>query len=340
MNPFKLEELRRAYGDGRALTAKQSKFKDAGDRLSPQGPLYSGVPTLLGAPFRSIDWAAPDLDGLEVALIGIPTDRGVTNRGGCRFGPRALRAAERVGGYNQVLGCIPLVDLKVADIGDVPLQNRFTIEETLVQIEKTIDTLVEKRVAPLCVGGDHSVSLPVLRALGRSGPIGLVHIDAHCDTSGNRLSHGGPFRQAVLDGVLDPERTVQIGIRGSSEYRWEFSYESGMTVIHAEEIDDAGLPSVIARTRAVVGDAPFYVSFDIDALDPAFAPGTGTPEIGGLTTREVLAILRGLKGASIIAGDLVEIAPQYDPTSNTVQAGAQMLFEILSLMALSPAIKK
>lgn len=197
-------------------------------------------------------------------------------------------------------------------------------------------------MTPLSVGGDHSISHPILRAVGADRPVGMIHIDAHCDTSGpydpTKFHHGGPFRQAVLDGVLDPERVIQIGIRGSAEYLWEFSYDSGMTVIHAEEIDGLGIEAVIARARDVVGDGPTYLSFDIDSLDPAFAPGTGTPEIGGLTTREAQAILRGLKGLNLIGGDVVEVAPQYDATTNTAQAGAQMLFEIASLMVFSPSL--
>jgi agmatinase len=172
----------------------------------------------------------------------------------------------------------------------------------------------------------------------------MVHIDAHCDTAGpfdlSKFHHGGPFRQAVLDGVLDPRRTVQIGIRGSSEYLWEFSTDSGMTVIHAEDIERIGLAAVVETARRVVGNGATYLSFDIDSLDPAYAPGTGTPEIGGLTTREAQAILRGLKGINLVGGDVVEVAPQYDATTNTAQAGAQMLFEILSLMVFSASISK
>ena len=195
-------------------------------------------------------------------------------------------------------------------------------------------------VVPLSVGGDHSISLPILKALGAKRPVGMVHIDAHCDTSGEyegaKFHHGGPFRQAVLDGVLDPERVVQIGIRGSAEWLWEFSTDSGMTVIHAEAIDSLGLAHVIAKARAVVGDGPTYVSFDIDSIDPGFAPGTGTPEVGGLTPREVLAILRGMKGIDIVGGDVVEVAPQYDANTATAQIAAQMLFEQLCLVALRP----
>jgi agmatinase len=203
--------------------------------------------------------------------------------------------------------------------------------------------MVAQGVVPLSVGGDHSITHPILRAVGRDRPVGLIHIDAHSDTGGpfdgERFNHGAPFRNAVLDGVLDPTRTIQIGLRGASEYLYEFATDSGMTCIHAEEVDLIGIPAIIAKARAVAGEGPVYVSFDIDSLDPAFAPGTGTPEIGGLTTREVQAILRGLKGLDVVGGDVVEVAPQYDATTNTAHAGAQMLFEILSLMVFSPSIR-
>jgi guanidinopropionase len=166
----------------------------------------------------------------------------------------------------------------------------------------------------------------------------MVHIDAHCDTSGDyegsKFHHGGPFRRAVLDGVLDPRRTIQIGIRGGAEYLWEFSTDSGMTVIHTEELVETGIPAVIAKAREVVGSGPVYVSFDVDSLDPAFAPGTGTPEAGGLLPREALALLRGLAGLDIIGGDVVEVAPAYDPTTVTAQCAAQVLFTLLCLAAL------
>jgi agmatinase len=315
-------------------------FDKSGTRLAP----YAGVPTLLAAPHRPVDPASPDFGDLEVALLGVPMDLGVTNRPGARFGPRALRAIERIGPYNHVLGCAPTHELRVADIGDVPFASRYRLEQSHADIERHAARIVEAGVVPLSVGGDHSITHPILRAVGRKAPVGLIHIDAHCDTSGpfdqTRFHHGGPFRNAVLDGVLDPTRTVQIGIRGSSEYLWEFSYETGMTVIHAEEVDTLGIPAIVEKARAVAGDGPVYVSFDIDSLDPSFAPGTGTPETGGLTTREAQAILRGLKGLAICGGDVVEVAPQYDATANTAHAGAQMLFEILSLMAFSPFVRR
>ena len=314
-------------------------FSKSGTRLAP----YSGMPTFLSAPYRAVDAEKPDFGDLHVAISGVPMDLGVSNRPGSRFGPRALRAIERIGPYNHVLDCAPTHELNVADIGDVPFRSRYRLEFSHDDIERRIGQIVEAGVAPLSVGGDHSITHPILKAVGRRAPVGLIHIDAHCDTAGafdqSKFHHGGPFRNAVLDGVLDPTRTIQIGIRGSAEYLWEFSYESGMTVIHAEEFSSLGMSAIIEKARAVVGDGPTYLSFDVDSLDPAFAPGTGTPEVGGLTTREVLEFLRGLKGVNLVGGDVVEVAPQYDATANTAHAAAQVLFEILSLMVFSPSVK-
>jgi guanidinopropionase len=300
------------------------------------------VPTFLTAPYLPVDADKPDFADLQVAIQGVPMDLGVTNRPGSRFGPRALRTIERIGPYNHVLDCAPTYELRVADIGDVPFRSRYRLELSHEDIERRTGQIVDAGVAPLSVGGDHSITHPILKAIGRKAPVGMIHIDAHCDTGGafdlTKFHHGGPFRNAVLDGVLDPTRTIQIGIRGAAEYLWEFSYESGMTVIHAEEISGLGIPAIIEKARNIVGDGPTYLSFDIDSLDPAFAPGTGTPEVGGLTTREVLELLRGLKGVDLVGGDVVEVAPQYDATTNTAHAGAQALFEILSLMAFSPSI--
>ena len=305
---------------------------------------FAGMPTLLSAPARSIDWNAPDLSDLDVALLGMPMDLGVTNRPGSRFGPRALRAIERIGPYNEALDTAPVHDISVADVGDVPFRGRFRLEQSHEDIERTVAAIIAAGVLPLSVGGDHSITHPVLRAVGAEAPVGLIHIDAHCDTGApfddTKFHHGGPFRNAVLDGVLDPSRTIQIGIRGSSEYLWEFSRDSGMAVIDAKDIAGLGIPAIIETARQVVGDGPTYLSFDIDSIDPAFAPGTGTPEVGGLTSREALALVRGLKGLNLVGGDVVEVAPQYDATTNTAQLGAQMLFEILSLMVFSPALKK
>jgi agmatinase len=345
MDKDELERLRAKYGSLNGGDIFDPEFRKVADTIFSNGTRlapYAGMPTFLTAPHRPINPENPDFGDLQVAIVGVPMDLGVTNRNGSRFGPRALRTIERIGPYNHVLRTAPVSDLRVADIGDVPFRSRFSLDLSHEDIEAHITRIRNAGVAPLSVGGDHSITLPILKALGKERPVGLIHIDAHCDTSGGfdrtKFHHGGPFREAVLEGVLDPKRTIQIGIRGPAEYLWEFSYDSGMTVIHAEEITSLGMAAVIERARAVAGDGPTYITFDIDSLDPAFAPGTGTPEIGGLTTREALELLRGLKGLNIVGGDVVEVAPQYDSSTNTAQAGAQMLFEILSLMVFSPSI--
>lgn len=337
----KLEELRRRFGnasggdilDPEFRRVADLQFKDGDKRIWP----FANAATFLDAPYLPDALDLPDLGGIEVALIGVPMDLGVTNRAGARLGPRAVRSVERIGPYEHVLRMVPAADCRVADIGDVPMQSRFSLDQCHADIEACFTRIVNAGVIPLAVGGDHSITASILRAVGRDRPVGLVHLDAHCDTSGMyegaKFHHGGPFRHAVLDGSIDPERTIQIGIRGGAEYLWEFSYASGMTVIHAEEVPGMGIPAIIEKARAVVGQGPVYVSFDVDCLDPAFAPGTGTPEIGGMTTRETLAILRGLVGLDIVGGDVVEVAPQYDGTTNTAQAAAQMLFEIFCLAA-------
>nr|WP_295469157.1 agmatinase [Mesorhizobium sp.] len=342
----KLDALKARYGESHGGELFDPKFRRVADRIfSKSGTRlapYAGIPTFLAAPYLPVDPQNPEFGDLQVAMVGVPMDLGVTNRTGSRFGPRALRTIERIGPYNHVLDCAPTHELRVADIGDVPFASRYRLEQSHDDIERHINRIVDAGVVPLSVGGDHSISHPILKAVGKNGPVGMIHIDAHCDTGGafdqTKFHHGGPFRNAVLDGVLDPTRTIQIGIRGSAEYLWEFTYESGMTVIHAEEIPAMGIKAVIAQALEIVGDGPTYLSFDIDSLDPAFAPGTGTPEVGGMTTREVLEILRGLKGVNLVGGDVVEVAPQYDATTNTAHAGAQVLFEILSLMVFSPSV--
>ncbi|MGE0768305.1 MAG: agmatinase [Hyphomicrobiaceae bacterium] len=341
MDKAKLDALRAKYAtakggdiyDQHFAKVASSVFTSPDQRKWP----FADVATLLGAPYRP-DAASDGFAGLDVALVGVPMDLGVTNRAGARLGPRAVRAVERIGPYEHALRVAPAGSLRVADIGDVPMASRFSLDRCHADIERWYKGIAAAGIVPLSVGGDHSISLPILRALGANRPVGMVHIDAHCDTSGEyegaKFHHGGPFRLAVLDGVLDPERTIQIGIRGPAEYLWEFSSDSGMTVIHAEKLDTLGLAAVIAKARAIVGDGPTYVSFDIDSIDPALAPGTGTPEVGGLLPREALALLRGLAGIDIIGGDVVEVAPQYDTTTATAQIGAQMLFELLCLVAL------
>ena len=347
-NKKKLDALKKRYDGTNAANIYDPKFKRVADKVFTKGGSrpapYAGVPTFLYAPHHPVSTDKPDFGDLQVALVGVPMDLGVTNRNGARFGPRALRTIERIGPYNHVLDCAPVQELRVGDIGDVPLRSRYSIDMCMADIESWFHRIVKAGVVPLAVGGDHSITQAILKAVGANGPVGMIHIDAHCDTSGPfdhcKFHHGGPFRNAVLDGVLDPERTIQIGIRGSSEWLWEFSHESGMTVIHAEEMQAMGMAAIIKKARSVVGKGPVYISFDIDSLDPAYAPGTGTPEVGGPSTGEIQALLRGLKGLNIVGGDVVEVAPQYDATNNTAHAGAQILFEILSLMVFSPSVVK
>jgi len=310
----------------------KSQFNGSDKRRWP----FAGVPTFLDAPYLPNAQELPDFGGIDVALVGVPMDLGVTNRNGSRFGPRALRTIERIGPYEHVLRCAPFSEAKIADIGDVPMESRYDLARCHSDIEAFYKRLVAAGIRPLSVGGDHSITSSILKAVGEKQPVGLIHIDAHCDTAGPyegaKFQHGGPFRLAVLDGVLDPDRTIQIGIRGGAEYLWEFSYESGMTVIHAEEVAGIGIEALVEKARLLVGDHPTYISFDIDSIDPGFAPGTGTPEVGGLSPGQVLALLRGLKGINVVGADVVEVAPQYDATTNTAQIAAQMMFTILCLM--------
>jgi agmatinase len=323
----KLNALRAKYANAKASEVFDPKFKKVislvfkrnGGRKLP----YADVPTFLGAPYLAGAAEQGRLNQLDVALIGIPMDLGVSNRSGAPLGPRAVRGIERIGPYNHALNVVPLAECRAADIGDVPLRSRYSLESCIEDIAAFYTQIHAAGVRPLSVGGDHSVTYPILKALGCERQAGLVHIDAHCDTGGeydgSKFNHGGPFRLAVLDGVLDPERTIQIGIRGPAEFIWEFSYDSGMTVLHIDDVMRIGIAGVVEKARAVVGDGPTYISFDVDSVDPAFAPGTGTPETGGLMPRECQAILHGLRGIDVIGGDVVEVAPQYDPTTNTLQ---------------------
>jgi guanidinopropionase len=343
MDRKKLEHLRAKYSSAAAGDVHDPQFKKVVELLfsgsDRRAKPYEGVSTFLDAPLRTDAPQLEDFGGIDVALIGVPMDLGVTNRPGARFGPRAVRQIERIGPYHHTHKFVPSSTVKVADVGDVPFRSRYSLADSHEDIARYYEKIRAAGVAPVSVGGDHSITLPILKALGSNRPLGLIHIDAHCDTGGPfegaKFHHGGPFREAVLAGVLDPERTIQVGVRGNAEYLWEFSYDSGMTVIHAEEFARLGVDRTIARIREVVGHGPTYISFDIDSLDPGFAPGTGTPEVGGLAPREAMELIRGAAGLDIVGGDVVEVAPQYDATTNTAHAGAQMLFEIFAVVALA-----
>lgn len=341
MDQIKLDALRKKYAgteggdifDPVFRKAASAQFSESGKRAFP----YANVSTFLDLPYLPDAAGDPSFCGLDAVVVGVPMDLGVTNRSGARFGPKAVRSIERIGPFDHVLQMAPSTEIKVGDIGDVPLGSRFDLAGSHADIESFYTRIAQAGIYPLSVGGDHSISSSILRALGREKPVGMIHIDAHCDTSGPyegcKFHHGGPFRQAVLDGVLDPQKTIQIGVRGGAEYLWEFSRDSGMTVLHVEDVLSLGIEKVIQKAREVVGDGPVYLSFDIDSLDPGFAPGTGTPEAGGLQPREAMGIIRGLNGLNFIGSDVVEVAPQYDPTTNTAQAAAQILFIQLCLAA-------
>jgi agmatinase len=347
MDKARLEDLRARYGGSGAADFFDPLGKRIADKLfvgDRRAWPFEGPATFLSAPFMPDALDRPAAERPDIAMIGVPMDLGVTNRAGTRLGPRAIRAVERIGVLEPALRVAPILHARLADIGDVPMGSRFSLDRCHADIEAFFGRVAASGMRPLSAGGDHSMTLPILKALGKDAagkdrPLGMVHIDAHADTSGayegTKFHHGGPFREAVLAGVLDPERVIQIGLRGGGTWLNEFSAASGMTTIAMHEVDAMGLPAVIAKARAVA-TGPVYLSFDIDSIDPGYAPGTGTPEVGGFTPREVLALLRGLAGLDVVAGDVVEVAPQYDGSTATAQIGAQVMFQIACLMVQAP----
>jgi len=297
-------------------------------------PRYTQIATFMRAPL------AASLDGIDVGLIGVPTDLGVSNRAGARHGPREIRnASSLMRMFNLGLNLNPYELCRIADLGDVRLSNRFDLEMQVAEIEAYYRKVHAAGVRPVTAGGDHSITYPIFRAIASDGPIGMVHVDAHTDTwgefYGSKFTHGSPFRLAVEDGLLDARRTIQIGIRGGQNTMEgiEYSQSHGMRVVFMDEFASLGVDRVIAEARKVVGDGPTYISFDVDGLDPVYAPGTGTPEVGGITTHEAQRLLRGLRGLNLIGGDVVEVAPPFDQTGNTALVGATMMFEILCVVA-------
>ena len=304
-------------------------------------PRFGAIPTFMRLPYR------PDPAGLDIGLIGVPWDGGTTNRAGARHGPREIRnMSSFMRKVHHVSRIAPYKLAKVADLGDAPV-NPIDLMDSLARIEGFFARIHSLGVAPISAGGDHLITLPIFRAIGRQRPVGMIHVDAHSDTNDryfgdNRYTHGTPFRRAVEEGLLDPKRTIQIGIRGSiySEDDMAFAEGSGMRVVYMEEFAKAGVERVIAEARRVAGEGPCYISFDVDGLDPVYAPGTGTPEIGGLTTLEAQHLIRGLEGLNLIGGDVVEVSPPFDPSGNTALVGATMMFEILCVLAKAVAERR
>jgi guanidinobutyrase len=278
-------------------------------------------------------------DQLDVGFIGVPLDIGTSNRPGARLAPRQIRDESRMlRPYNMATRAAPFDSLKIADLGDVAI-NTFNLEKSVAIIESYYDRVLEAGTIPLTMGGDHTIALPILRAMRRKhGPVGLVHVDAHADVNdtmfGERIAHGTPFRRAVEEGLLDCQRVVQIGLRGTGYAADDFDWprQQGFRVVPAEECWHRSLAPLMEEVRQKVAGGPVYISFDIDGLDPAYAPGTGTVEIAGLTVPQALEVIRGLKGLPIVGGDLVEVSPPYDPTGNTALLGANLLYEMLCVL--------
>jgi guanidinopropionase len=301
-------------------------------------PRFAGIPTFMRLPHVGVDEARAA--GVEVGLIGVPWDGGTTNRPGARHGPRQMRdQSTLMRNVHHISGIQPYRLAQCADLGDTPV-NPVDLADSLARIEDFFAKVHAAGVVPLSAGGDHLVTLPILKVLGKGRPLGLVHFDAHTDTWDRyygeyKYTHGTPFRRAIEDGVLDPKRTVQIGIRGSlytpDDKDWGLA--QGIRVIEIEEFQRLGVDKTIAEARRVAGDGPTYVSFDVDGLDPVYAPGTGTPEIGGFTTAEAQQMIRGLRGLDIVGADVVEVSPPFDPSGMTAMVGVTMMWEILCLMA-------
>ncbi len=294
---------------------------------------FSGLATFMRAPI------AETLSGLDIALVGVPYDGALTNRPGARHGPREVRnQSSLMRTINHATRVNPYELCRIADVGDVLLDASFDIEKTHMQLEGFFRMLKRARVLPLTCGGDHSISLPILRALVGE-PVALIHIDAHTDTwdsfHGSKFMHGTPFRRACEEGLIDPSKTVQIGIRGAQNTTegWDYSERAGMRVMFIEEVRRRGIDAIVTEARQIVGSGPVYLTFDIDSIDPVFAPGTGTPEIGGFTSAEALNLIRGFRGLNYIGADVVEVSPPFDVAGITSLTAATIMYEILCLLA-------
>lgn len=299
-------------------------------------PRFSGIRTFARLPH------VRDLDEVDVAVIGVPFDTGVTYRIGARFGPAAVREmSAMLRAYNPALGVNVYDVLSVVDYGDLPVVPGY-IEDSYARIEEGLSPVLEAGVIPICIGGDHSISLAELRAVVKKyGPVGFVQFDSHTDTwdeyFGRKYTHGTPFRRAVEEGLIDTTRAIQVGMRGSlyGPEDYDQSRALGFEVWPTDDVRRAGIPAVIEAIRRRLGDGPVFLSFDIDFVDPSFAPGTGTPEIGGFTSREAQEFVRGLAGVNLVAMDLVEVLPAHDPAGITALIAANVVFEALSVIALN-----
>ena len=297
-------------------------------------PRFAGPGTMMRLP------AATSPVGLDAAFIGVPLDIGTSNRAGARFGPRQIRAESALlRPYNMATGAAPFDALQVADLGDVPI-NTYSLPKSIAIIAAFYAEVLAAGCKPLTMGGDHTIALPILRALAKAhGPVALVHVDAHADVNdemfGEGIAHGTPFRRAVEEGLLIADKVWQIGLRGTGYAADDFDWprRQGFTIVPAHEVWYQSLAPLMNQVRERIGPtAPVYISFDIDGLDPSFAAGTGTPEIGGLSVAQGLEIIRGCRGLNVVGGDLVEVAPPYDASGNTALLGANLLYEMLCVL--------
>jgi guanidinobutyrase len=301
-------------------------------------PRFGGPATMMRLPM------ATSPVGLHAGFIGVPLDIGTSHRPGARFGPRQIRAEScLIRPYNMATGAAPFDALQVADLGDVPI-NTFHLPKSVDIIERHYRPVVSSGCIPLTLGGDHTIVLPILRAVAaKHGPVALIHVDAHADVNpdmfGEPLAHGTPFRRAVEEGLLQGHKVWQIGLRGSGYSAEDFDWprQQGFTIVPAHAVWWQSLAPLMAQIRETIGpDTPTYLSFDIDGIDPAYAGGTGTPEIGGLNVPQALEIVRGCRGLNLVGCDLVEVSPAYDPSGNTALLGANLLYEMLCVL---PGVK-
>ncbi|MFX1767028.1 agmatinase [Paraburkholderia sp. A1RI-2L] len=310
-------------------------FQPLGGNVMPR---CGGIATMMRLP------QVANAKGLDACFVGVPFDLGTSNRTGARFGPRQVRTESvLLRPYNMATRAAPFDSLQVADIGDVAI-NPYNLADSITRIEHAYDAILEYDCRPITLGGDHTITLPILRAIHRKhGPVGLIHVDAHADVNdtmfGEKIAHGTPFRRAVEEGLLDCNRVVQIGLRGTGYEAEDFDWcrQQGFRVVQAEECWNQSLAPLMEEVRARVQGGPVYLSFDIDGIDPAYAPGTGTPEIAGLTVPQALEIIRGTWGIDIVGADLVEVAPPYDPFGTTALLGANLAFEMLCVL---PGVKR
>lgn len=301
-------------------------------------PRYAGLPTFMRLPH--VPPGHPRFAEVEVGLVGLPWDAGTTNRPGPRHGPRQMRdASTMIRAANGISWVRPFDTFACADLGDVPV-NPADLADTLTRVTEFYAGLRGAAVIPLTAGGDHLCSLPILRALAAGGPLGLVQFDSHTDLfrsyfGGSLYTHGTPFRRAVEEGLLDTARMVQIGIRGTAYDREDrdFAAANGIRIIPVEELHERGIPDVMAEAREILGEGPAYLTYDIDFVDPAFAPGTGTPEIGGPNSYQALQAVRELGPVNLVGADVVEVSPPFDASGATAYLGVSVMFEILCIMA-------